>query len=243
MMTATRNTLVQQPGTATVAVLGVTPEIIQLPWPDNASLEAFDHSAEMIASLWNPHPRLPSTVRQAGWENLPLPEASVLVAVGDGSLNVLPGLDDYHAVLSEIARVLRPGGLLCLRCFVRPQRRESLESVVDAVYRGEVTTFHTLKWRIAMALSAAPDFTVPVTDIHAAFQSTYPERNDLSRMTGWPIEVINTIDAYQGAPTRYTFPTMAALLEIGARYLAPGDALHGQYELAERCPTMTFRHQ
>ena len=92
------------PALATVAdaplvVLGVTPELVHLPWPDAVIVHACDHSAEMIASVWQAHQRVRSRVLQASWQHLPFPGSSVRAVVGDGSLNVLPLLSDYPDVL------------------------------------------------------------------------------------------------------------------------------------------------
>ena len=46
---------------------------------------------------------------QAGIEKLPLPDASVDVAISNGAFNLCP---DKPAVLAEAFRVLRPGGRL-----------------------------------------------------------------------------------------------------------------------------------
>ena len=40
----------------TVVVLGVTPEVVQLPWPARTRLLAVDHSADMIAHVFGPQP-------------------------------------------------------------------------------------------------------------------------------------------------------------------------------------------
>lgn len=89
-----------------IAILGVTPELVRLPWPPTAVLKAFDHSADMIARLWQPHPQVSSSVHQADWRALPLDDATVDAAVGDGSLNALPGLEECAEVLKELHRVL-----------------------------------------------------------------------------------------------------------------------------------------
>lgn len=240
MMAAVAPALGRHSDALEVVVLGVTPELVQLPWPAHTRLHAFDHSAEMIATVWQPHPRVPSAAQQASWQRLPLPDGSVDAFVGDGSLNALPTTGDYPEVLAELVRLLRPGGSLCLRCFIRPDARESLDAVAAAVAAGEVRSFHALKWRVAMALSEAPSFSVAVADIHAAFESAFPDRGRLSETTGWPAEAIATIDAYKGTQTRYTFPTMAALKAVCAPYFEVQEVLRGGYELAERCPTVRF---
>lgn len=224
-----------------VVILGVTPELVQLPWPDGTRLLALDQSAEMIAAVWRPHPGVDSRVREARWQTMPVENGSTSLIVGDGSLNALTSLQEYPDVFAEAARVLQPAGALVLRCFVRPDRAETLDEVAAAALAGRIGSMHALKWRIAMALEVDPSFSVAVVDIRAAFERLLPDRDRLAGITGWPLQVIDTIDAYRGVATRYSFPTFAAIRAAAAPLFEPVEVRCGKYELAERCPTVLFR--
>jgi SAM-dependent methyltransferase len=243
LMMELANLLLVQSPRPRIVVMGVTPELVKLPWPDRSDLLALDHSAEMIARVWEPHPRIQSSVRQARWQAMPLENNSVDVVVGDGSLNVLPRLEDYAGLYAEVARVLRPGGGLIVRCFVRPDVPEPMGEVVKAALNGQIQSFHALKWRVAMALGVGPDYSVAVSDIHAAFNRHFPDRNRLAELAGWAPETIDTIDAYQGAATRYTFPTLDALRIAAAGLLDTKPPRYGGYELSGRCPTLLMTLQ
>jgi len=91
-----------------------------------------------------------------------------------------------------------------------------------------------------MTLSQAPDFSVAVKEIHTAFESIFPDRHALAQAGHWPLETINTIDAYKDAPTRFTFPTLQALQNQCAPWFNCRDISYGHYELADRCPTITW---
>ena len=240
MMAAVSAELGQTPS-HDVVVLGVTQEIVQLPWPESVRLLAFDHSAEMIASVWQPHPWVTSSVQQASWQCLPMGGRSVSVAVGDGSFNSLPDLRCYADVLRELARVLQPGGLLCCRYFALPLVRESLPAVAEAVKAGEVQSFHALKWRVAMAVCEGPAFSVALPEIRLAFEALFPDRDSLAADTGWPREVIDIIDVYLGVQTRYTFVGLDTLQALCAPWFTLEAASYGDYDLAERCPTLSLR--
>lgn len=221
-----------------VVVLGVTPEVVQLPWPDGVDLLALDQSAEMIARVWQSHPKIQSSVRQARWQETFLESHSVDLIVGDGSLNVLPSLEAYAELFVELVRVLRRGGGVIIRCFVRPDEKEAMGQVVKAALNGEIRSFHALKWRVAMTLSEAPDFSVPLSDIHAAFSAHFHDRRRLVEIACWEPEVIDTIDAYRGLDTRYTFPTLGALRDAATGLLEMEAPRYGRYELSARCPTV-----
>jgi SAM-dependent methyltransferase len=233
----------QHPNMCQVAILGVTPELVLLPWPDFVHLFAFDHSAEMIAQVWQPHPVVISSVHEADWRKFPLETGSIQAAVGDGSLNVLPHLQDYRAVLEELHRVMAPGAVLVIRCFIRPDKVETLPEVIAAVHASQVGSFHALKWRCAMSLADVPGASVAVSDIHAAFETSFPSRLLLSEMTGWPEAQIDTIDAYKGAPTRYNFPTLQEMRDRCAPYFDVEDVRYAIYEMADRCPTLILKRR
>lgn len=226
---------------ARIGVLGVTPEVVQLPWPKGVSLDAFDHSSAMISTVWQPNANIQSTATQAEWQNLALKDNALNIIVGDNSLGALPALGDYPEVLQELARVLAPDGIICLRAFIRPATPEALDTVASDALAGKIRSFHALKWRVAMTLSEAPDFSVAVQDIHAAFEAIFTDRHTLAQAGQWPLEVINTIDAYKDAPTSFTFPTLQALQDQCTPWFNCRDISYGHYELAERCPTITWR--
>ncbi len=228
-------------GRCRIAVLGVTQELVQLPWPASVELSAYDHSEQMIASVWRPHPVVPSKVACASWQDLPVADAAFDAAVGDGSLNALPDLGCYDGVLRELHRVLAPGARAALRCFVRPDTAETLSAIATEVHTLQVGSFHALKWRIAMSLAQVPGAAVPVASIHQAFDASFPSRTELANQTGWPRALIDTIDVYKGSPTQYSFPTLGEIREKCRPYFEIADIRHGTYELASRCPTLVLQ--
>jgi SAM-dependent methyltransferase len=230
----------RHPERCRIAILGVTPELVQLPWPQTVVLQAYDHSAGMIAKVWQPNPVVASSVQQVDWCELPLDSAMLHAAVGDGSLNVLPHLGDYGGVLRELNRVLVPKGRVVIRCFIRPDVTETLDDVVSAIQAAKVGSFHALKWRFAMSLANVPGSSVAVSDIHRAIEDRFPSRGALAQATGWPEAVIDTIDAYRDSPTRYSFPTLTEMRERCLTYFDVESVTQGTYELADRCPTLTL---
>ncbi len=224
-----------------VVVMGVTPEIVRLAWPVGTRILALDQSAEMIASVWQPHPRLYSRVARARWQSMPIKDRSIALAVGDGSLNALPRMADYPVVLGEVARILKPGGSMVLRCFVRPEQPERMDEIAAAARGGGIGSFSALKWRIAMALDGGNGFSIGVADILTAFNRLFPDRDGLSRATGWPRQTVDTIDGFENASTRYTFPTLAGFRAAATPAFEFNGARHGLYELADQCPTLSFQ--
>lgn len=226
-----------------IAILGVTPELVQLPWPAAVTVHAFDHSEEMIASVWSPHPKVPSAVASASWQKLPIEDGRFCAVVGDGSLNSLPSLGDYDEVLKELRRVMQPGALAVVRCFIRPDQVQTPEEIRQEVMARRIGNFHAFKWCLAMSLTDGPSASVEVAQIHSAFETYFPDRCALAQMTGWPREQIDTIDAYKNSRTRYSFPTLAQMRTRCAPYFEVKAVDYPGYELAQRFPTLTLQRK
>lgn len=221
-------------------VLGVTPEVVGLDWPRQVRVVAFDQSPEMIRFVWRSHPTRDSSVIQARWEALPLDNASTHAIAGDGSLNALPRLESYSKVLSEMHRILVPGGRVALRCFMRPDNAETLDLISKDVFSGKVGGISTLKWRLAMALVEEDSASVSLSAIYRAFEALFSSREALMSATGWSYDEVCVIDEYFDTPTRFNFPTLAQFQAACAPWFDVIGISHGTYELAERCPTLTM---
>lgn len=225
-----------------IAVLGVTPEVVQLDWPNTIEIDAYDHSQQMIDTVWKPHPLVASSVTLAQWQNLPVADSHFHAIVGDGSFNVLPTLEDHSLLSLELHRATQPGALLAFRCFVRPEIPESLQAIRSDAYDARIGSFHALKWRIAMALASESHGVVPVQTIYQAFESSF-DRPKLANQTGWSRTEIATIDAYQNTPTSYTFPTLIELRKYLAERWHLNSVATADYELAQCCPTLRFERK
>lgn len=228
--------------TPQAVVLGVTPELALLPWPSGGQITAVDQSQDMIDRVW-PADQLPCAgwAICAPWSDMPLDDGSIDVAVGDGSMSVLPSGREYAGVIRELHRVIKPGGQLILRCFVRPDRKEPITHVFAALDRGEIGSMHALKWRIAMALHGTLDAGSSVAEIRDCFLEHIGNRDEAAARLGWPIEAINTIDAYAGSTVTYTFPTMAEIATAFTGQFKATRIVHPAYELGDRCPVIGFK--
>ncbi len=134
--------------------------------------------------------------------------------IGDGCLTVFQGCPELF--FEQARKALKPGGHLILRLFISPERKESLQTVISE----KETNFHAFKWKVAHAL-ANP--YVPVKTLYEVIQ---------------PVWDHPTLDVYQNSDHIYYFPKLSEL--------PPYDHIQfgSSYELAERCPvvTWTFKH-
>jgi len=224
-----------------IAVLGVTPEVVQIPWPEITKLRAFDLSKEMIASLWEPNKNVLSEVIHADWQALPLLDDSIDLFVGDGCLTALPGIEIGAKVFREVFRCLNPEGRLIMRCFIRPKSNETLEQIIADVNSQQIHFFGSLKWRIAMAICDADTATVVPSQIIKVFNECFPDRESLSSQTGWDIGTINTIDSYRDMLNAFTFPSMSQIEYMSNAVFHFEEIKYGSYELSSRCPVISFQ--
>jgi len=218
-----------------VLLLGVTPELASMPWPAGASLVAADRSYAMIRAIL-PAVTLPMQAIVADWRALPCARAAFDLAIGDGCLSNFTYPDGYRALATELHRVIAPGGLLALRLFASPAQGESLDDVARDLRAGAIGGMHALKWRIAMTLLDATR-NVAVTAIRDAFDALVPDRAVLP----WPREVVDTIDAYRGSALVYSFPSLDHVRDVMSERFEEVAVTTPDYELGERCPTVTWR--
>jgi SAM-dependent methyltransferase len=233
-----------QGGAARVLVLGVTPELASLPFGPAVELVACDHAMGMARHLWplRKFSGAHAAVLNADWLAMPLAEHRFGVALGDGSLSQLEYPREYRRVVAELQRVLRPGGALVLRLYCRPDPPESADAVFDDLRAGRVAGFHAFKLRLLIAMHGrGPGATL--ADIWKRWTAEFPDAGVAAKLSGWPREILDTMDAYRDAPARYSFPTLDEVRGALAPEFEFVHAAYPQYELGERCPVVSFRRR
>lgn len=223
-------------------ILGVTPELYGLPWPDRRQLRAAERTPEMIAHVW---PGNADQVLNTDWEHLSVEPASVDIALCDGGLHLLDHPYGQRRLFGILSDAMAAGGLLILRLFVPPARPETADDVLAALFAGDIGDMNRLKMRLGMALQDAPETGVAV---HTVWQTLHDAAGDwpqLARQLGWDLEHVRAIDAYRDSTARKHYidePTMLSLADE-----ATGGAFEpvGRYEpgylMGEQCPTVLLR--
>jgi SAM-dependent methyltransferase len=222
---------------ADVLLLGVTPELAGL----GKTMLAVDGSAAMVSGVW-PGDSAGRRAITGNWLDLPLGGASVGAVIGDGCLTVVDSARARHALLGEVARVLKPGGRAAIRVFAGLEAFEDLPAIKAQALAGEIGNFHALKWRIAMACATRDaDRAIKVQAIRDAFEKTFPDREFLAARTGWSMASIGTIDVYAGSETTYCFAALAMLVDEASGWFDEVRVVpSGSYPLAERCPLLVL---
>lgn len=225
-------------GRSHVVMFGVTPELAGL----GATMTSVDESCDMIAGIWPGDTDTRKAVR-GDWFDLPFGDASVEALIGDGCLSVIGAADFRRKLFASVARALKADGRAAIRLYASPETPDDPREVRALALAGGVSTFHDLKWRVAMtAIAGAPDYTIPVTGILEQFDRMFPDREELSARTGWELPVIGTIDVYRNSSVVYSFAPAAALTEEARTFFDDVRlASTGTYGLAERCPLLVLR--
>lgn len=225
-------------------LLGVTPELVVMRWPAGTRLLSVDRCMDMIRGVFPAEALSPTRrVVRGDWLRLPVADGGVDLVVGDGCHTLLESPGGYRAFGREVCRVLRPGGRFVSRLFVRPEESEPVEQVLGDLAGGRIGNFHVFKWRLAMALHDGLDRGVRVGDIWECWHGAGIEPRALAARLGWPEEEIRTIEAYRDAGARYTYPTLGEARQALAPHFEELACHFGDYELGERCPTLSLERR
>lgn len=222
-------------------LLGVTPELAEIDWEPPLALLAVDKSEGMAEGVW-PGDTGTRRVQVGDWLAVS-PQPSFDLALGDGVFTLMEYPSGYRALGAKLAELVRPGGLLCLRLFCRPERAESVDEVVAALEAGQIGNFHVFKWRLAMALQDEARPNVRLADIWDAFASRVASVAELASRTGFAEAEVATIEGYRGVQDQYSYSTVAEVVEVLESSFELLETWLPRYELGERCPHLTLRRR
>jgi SAM-dependent methyltransferase len=222
-------------------ILGVTPELYRLPWPDKTKVLGSDHTQAMIDAVW-PGPR--NAVIRTEWTALPLRSGSCDIVLCDGGIHLMAYPDDHRLLVRTLHRVVARDGLCIFRLFVPPRERETAEKVLKDLLEARISNLNLLKLRLGMAMQDDVTRGVELGRVWDAFHRAAPDLNRLSSQIGWPLEHLQVINTYRNSPMRYYFMSVSDVRRLFCR--DPGGfefekVYSPTYELGERCPTVVFR--
>ena len=220
-------------------LLGVTPGIAEMRWPDRTSLMAVDSSPAMTRAVWPGNISGKRWVVCGDWHALPRAERSCDFVVGDGSINCLSYPDGYRALAAGVHRVLRDDGLFVLRCYLRPELQESPEDVVART--AAFPSFHHFKFSLLMAMQRCVCEGIAVDRVHRFWAGLKLEEESLAARTGWEKSAIRTIEFYRGTNTVHTFPSLAELRAMLLEFFDEISLTRPSYPLGKRCPTLVLK--
>jgi SAM-dependent methyltransferase len=220
-------------------LLGVTPDIVCMRWPDVTSLVAVDSSLPMARAVWPGNVAGIRNVVCGDWLSLPRRPSSCDVVIGDGSINCLRypgGFDDFAAAVSS---VLRPNGVLILRVYLQAVPRESADDVLSDA--GSISSFHALKLRLLMAMQKTAFDGVAVNDVYRWWRERNIDLRLLPNADGWAKTDIGTIEFYRGSSSIYSFPTLSELRSQLLEFFDEVSISVPPHDMGERCPVLVLK--
>ena len=224
-------------------LLGVTPEIATMAWPDGTELLAVDRSEPMIERVW---PGDIDGLRKAvcaDWFGFSSGSDRYNVVIGDGIFTILDYPGQYRALAAVARDVLASDGIFISRFFLRPATRETPESVFDDLLANRIATFHGFKFRLAMALQENAQSGVRMGDVFNAWHRAGIDLDTLMAKTGWPREAIGTIRLYDGKDSRLSFPSAAEIDAVMSEHFEEIDVGYLPQETGGRCPIVSYRRR
>lgn len=220
-------------GNGPTLLLGVTPELALL----ERQIVAVDWSERMIAVAW-PGDTAERRVLQGNWLDMPLADASIACAMGDGAITMLDWPDGAEQLLHQLARVVRPGGRVVLRCFATPLPMPPATAIVAEAHSGALS-FHHFKLRFNMAVARkGPGISVASARLFERFGALVPDRASLSAASGWSLSTIAEMDAYAASAYVHSYPARDELSALAAEHW-PGTTAFVEtrgYDGADLCP-------
>ena len=228
------------PDPVDVFLCGVTPEIVTMAWPFPIRMLAVDRSASMVKVVW---PGDVPGVRRAevgNWLTPPADAGSQDVVIIDGGNALFDCPTGQRTILAAWHRLLRPGGLLVLRHFSRPDKPETPEAVIADARAGKIGNYHVFKWRMAVALQVDAASGVRLGDIWQACVGANVDSEGVPQ-PGWSESAVSTIRFYEKKDGRLYFPTLDEFEAVVAEQFECIEVIVPEYELGDRCPIVAAR--
>lgn len=209
-------------------------------WPEQFSLLAVDNSFAMAQTVWPGNVPNRRRVVCGDWLELPRPDASCDIVIGDGSMNCLRYPDGFRALARSIRRVLRPDGVLHLRSFVLPEKKDFLEQTFADLYERKFPTVNHFKYQLLMAMQRSTQDGIAVEDVYREWVRRRINRDELLALTGWPAQSLQSIELYKDQDVVHTFPSLSELRSVLGEFFQEVSMSTPGYFLGDRCPSFVL---
>jgi SAM-dependent methyltransferase len=224
-----------------VLIMGVTPEVYHLPWPDGSSVRAIDWTPRMIENVW-PGPR--EHVTLGDWREMDFAPRTFNIVTCDGGIHTLDYPAGQRKTFCHLARIVAPGGLFITRLFVPPAIRETPAKVLDDLFANRIPDLNCLKLRLGMAIQNDPREGAALRQVWQTLREATPDWPTLADRLNWPLDHLLAIDAYRDTDARYFFvpeKELTAMLCEDSGWFEFVSAETPTYEMGAQCPTVIYR--
>ena len=218
-----------------VLLLGMTPEL-HAAFPE---IHAVDREQAMIDNIW-PGDTKHKHATQADWFDIPLYANHYDAVVGDGSFNMPRFHEETNLLMRRCLDWLRPGGIVAVRVFTRPEITPSIDQVMAAT---DTMCFDAWRCYLNMYIAGNEGVNIQSSRKYEVFDDIISDRAELAERTGWDLDHINrSFNSYKNGKMLTSYPTRAQWKHIVPDYATEiGFEETEGYELCEHFPILTFR--
>ncbi len=222
-------------------ILGVTPELFLLRWPAGAIVCALDGSREMIKAVW---PGPASSAILGSWTCAPIADASQDVIVCDGGFGMLSYPEGQRTLLSEVRRMLAPGGIFIVRLFAPAGLTGSLADIAAGLNAGMIESLDALKLRLWGALQSDHATGVRPRDVVAKIEEMAGGLDRLVRGQSWSAEHVATLELHRSSNAVYHLTDANELIRMAESCGFERQSVESpDHSFGDCCPVVSVRRR
>jgi len=222
-------------------ILGVTPGLALMRWPQGSKILAAEISPAVIEALW---PGDVAGVREAicaSWFALPVDRGSCDVVLGDGSLATCRFPGEVRNLVRAVRRLLADNGIFIFRSYIQLPVQESLDEVFGALFSQAGLTVDRFKMRLFLAMQHSSSDGMAVREAAHVLDRYHLDSRAMRERLGWSDAAIQPFSAWRTSSSIYSFPTLDELREVLRVAFEEVSVTYPGYELGNCCPTMVMR--
>jgi hypothetical protein len=226
-----------------VLMLGVTPALALMRWPRGTRITAVEKSSSVIRELWPGDIPGVREAKCANWFTALNARGACDVVIGDGSFIACRFPDEIRTLSHSISTVLKDGGVLVIRNYIRPAMPETVENVFHALFDATPMKVDCFKLRLYLAMQKSVTEGVAVREAAELLQEYRLDPESMVERLGWTAAAIEPFRTWRTSNAIYTFPTLSELREVLSEVFDEVSVTFPRYELGLSCPTLVMRQK
>ncbi|MBU3693808.1 MAG: hypothetical protein FGM40_03145 [Rhodocyclaceae bacterium] len=231
----------QEAGAPRALILGATPELWSLAWPDRDKLLVLEPDPVVAAELW---PGTPGSVEVRSWQTLSPADGHFDLVFCDAGLHTLGYPNEQADFRRRIAAVTARGALLAFRLLCPPSRHESTHRVTSELWSGNVGDMSQLIFRLTISMQRSPAAGVRLDTVWLKLRSLCKDWHTLSLRTGWDLDSVAVADYFRASQAKHHYFGLVEMLNrfgySDGQYFQMIRLTTGGGALAAQCPVVTF---
>jgi hypothetical protein len=228
-------------GTPRALILGATPELWELAWPDRTKVCVIEPDPEVARQLW-PGPE--RSLRVARWLTTAPTDGPFDIVFCDAGLHTLGFPAAQTELCRRLAAVMPAGGQLAMRLITPPSQREPSVRVVSELWAGNIPDMSQLVMRLCHALQQSPAGGVRADAVWLKLRSLCKDWETLLDRTGWSSDSIGIAELLRFSTANYHFVTLVEVLDMFVHgHNSPFEMsrlVTGGGPMAVQCPVLTL---